>query len=108
MSNNSLQVGDTGTRLEVTIKEAEHGLQDPVDISTASVMKIILRKPDGTVVEKTAQIATDGYDGKMFATTVAADVDIAGAYEIQGYVEVGSWKGHSTIGKFDAEENLGA
>jgi len=90
---------DQGFALRPTLVDEDW---DAVDVSAATVKKMLIEKPDGTVLEKTANFATDGTDGKIEYTIVAGDVDQVGLYEYQGYCEIGSLKRTSSIGTFEA------
>lgn len=73
-------------------------LQTGVDISTATVHKIFLKKPDGTSEEKTATIenTTD-----LQYITITGDLAECGEYMAQGYVELPSgWKGYTETAEF--------
>jgi flavin-dependent dehydrogenase len=92
-----IRVGDAGTELVVVVVD-ESGAA--VDVSSAG-KTIYLRKPDGTVLTKTAVNDTTGTNGKMKYVTQAGDLDRAGEWEIEGKVVVGanSWK--TAISNFD-------
>lgn len=61
------------------------------DVSAASVRKIKAKRPDGTTVDWTA--VADGTNGIAY-TTVADDLNQAGVWYLQAYVELsGGWKG---------------
>ncbi len=98
----TLRVGDTGTRLRVTVTVDDVAL----DISTATVKQLVLRKPDGTAVTKTAQFETDGSDGVVYYATVTGDIDQAGRWTLQAVVTMPSWSGRSDKVNFEVEGNL--
>src|SRR5438309_3396699 len=54
-----------------------------VDISAATTHNLILTKPDGTEVTKSATFMTTGSDGKLHFYTLASDIDQAGIYEVR-------------------------
>lgn len=83
------KVGDVGTALRPTIVDGG----DPVDVSGATVLQVVLEKPDGTTERKSASLATDGTDGTIEYITVDGDFNQVGTYRIMGYVELpgGSW-----------------
>lgn len=93
---------DVGTKFRVTLKDAS----TVVDISAATTKEIHFYKPDGTTLEKTATLYTDGSDGIMEYTTVAGDIDQTGTWRIQAYIVTssGSWK--SSVEQFVVYENL--
>lgn len=100
-----LHVGDEGTIIRLEFKDGA----SVVDISTATVWKIKFKKPSGVVVTKDAVFTTDGSDGLIQYVTEAGAANIldeAGEWEIQGYIEMPSWKGHSETIKALVRDNL--
>lgn len=103
MSDNEfLRVGDIGTIFEVTVKEGAAA----VPINSATVKEIKFKNPSGVILLKTAAFKTNGADGIMTYTAVSGDLDESGVWEIQGYVEMPGWKGHTQKGLFFVEEAL--
>lgn len=92
--------GDEGTHIELEIQD--DGVT--VDISTASVKNIKLTKPGGPTLTKAGQFSTDGTDGLLFYSTEAAVMVGEGLWSARAYVEIGSWKGHSTVYNFLVRE----
>lgn len=74
-------VGDTGTEVV---------LNCGVDITTATVRKIRARKPDGKIVEWPA---TQNSTTEIVYSLQAGDLDKAGQWEFQAYIEMPGWKG---------------
>lgn len=56
-----------------------------MDISSASSLKCRIRKPDGTVVEKTLTLESGGLNGQAYYLTQAGDIDQAEFYECWGW-----------------------
>lgn len=75
-------VGDVGT---------EVSLNCGVDISTATVRKILVQKPNTTAVVEWSAMA-DGANSIRYLTTTS-DLDVAGTYLLQPYVELPGWSG---------------
>lgn len=100
--SSEIHVNDVGTQLVVTV------LDDGavVDISTATEIYILLRKPDGVTYTKTASLYSDGTDGKMEYTTEADDLNAAGNYKIQGKVVLGGGTYFTSLGTFKVHCNL--
>lgn len=73
---------DLGTRFQITVTEA--GVA--VDISSATLIQLIFRKPDGTIITKTAVFVNTGTDGKMEYVTQAAFLVDPGRWSLQGAV----------------------
>ena len=104
MADTIIHVGDVGTIIRLTITESDG--TTPVDVSTATVKKFYFQKPDGSKINKTAVFDTDGVDGKLKYTTVASDIGIAGTWQVQAYVEIGTAKYYSTKTTFTVQGNL--
>ncbi len=93
---NGLIKGNIGDEILITVKRNGSA----VNISTATVKKFKLRKPDGTVVERTAAFKTDGVDGKLTYTTIAGDIDQTGQWHVRVYLEMPTWSGHTLAPEF--------
>lgn len=63
-----------------------------IDLSTATVKKLIVKKPSDKYVEWTDTSVVD--TTKIRYTTVAIDLDESGEYAIAAYVEFGSTSKH--------------
>jgi len=97
-----IHVNDIGTRFLATIQD--NG--DIVDVSNASIINMIIKKPDDEVVHKTANLLTDGTDGKIYYDTIAGDLDEAGQYKLQGRVSLPSGTYYTDIYTFHVHCNL--
>lgn len=93
---------DFGTVFRVTI--VDNGV--PISIPADAVKRIRFQKPSGHVITKTAAFETDGSDGIIKYVTVAGDVDVAGVWKIQGYVEFGGGGWSSVPEEFEVEDIL--
>lgn len=102
MSAGEIHVGDIGTLLRGTVKE--NGVA--VDISSATVTNFKLKPPDGGTKTRPASFETDGTDGVLIYYTDTGDLDVSGNWKIQGYVEIGVWKGHTDIIEKYIHDNL--
>jgi len=102
MALEEVHIGDIGTALRLVVEEDGA----VVDVSTASAKLIILKKPHGTRVEKTASFTTDGTDGKIQYATISGDIDEAGTWQYQGKVTIGSNVWYTEIAEFEVFENL--
>jgi len=105
---NALQIGDEGTSLEITIREAD-GVA--LDLSDA-VCTLLLESPAGGAKEL-AQVAFDiggdydGSDGVVKFLTESDTFDAAGRWRLQVYLELDTgWTGHSSIGEVLVNDNL--
>ena len=99
-----VQAGVIG--LDIILEIKDNGAA--ANVSGATVKQILLRKPNGTVVEKDAVFFTNGNDGKLKYTTIDGDIDknAPGKYKAQAYVEMPGFTGYSTIYTFEAKRNL--
>ena len=93
---------DVGTTLLGTIIDDGSA----VDISSASSIKMIIKKPDQTSSTKTASFNTDGTDGKMKYVIVSVDVDQVGNYKLQVKVVIGSATYYSSVSTFKVYCNI--
>lgn len=83
--------GDVGTEIEVDCG---------VDVSTATVRKLKVRRPNGTQVEWAASAK-----GTTKISYVVADGDLSmpGVWQIQAYIEMPGWKGRGGIAKLEVK-----
>lgn len=98
------QVDDVGIALVVQALRQSDG--KPLDVSAASELIILIGKPDGVVVEKTAYILTNGLDGYIYAITEDGDLDLADDYSIQGKITIGASVVHTQQQAFQVLDNL--
>ena len=81
MAAGDVRVGDVGVILEVQFVDTS---AVAVDISTGTTLQIRITRPNGITLTKTATFSAAGVDGKIRYTSVAADFNVAGTYQIQG------------------------
>jgi hypothetical protein len=93
----ALHVGDVGAVIRLTIYEDGAAK----NISAASAKQIHIRKPDGSVLVKTATFTTSGSDGQLEAATESGDLDDRGQYRAAAYMTLGSWTGFTSPAKFE-------
>lgn len=104
MAIGEIHVGDVGTIFLVTIKDENDTV---VDVSTSVGKTLIFKKPDGTILSKTASFSTDGTNGEIQYTTIDGDLDLHGKWAIQAFIDFGSTEWYSDIDKFTVYNNLG-
>lgn len=97
-----IHLNDVGTIFELTVMDGD----TIVDISLATELLILFKKPDGTVVEQTASKTTDGTDGKMQYVTIAGDLDALRVWKIQGRVTLQTGKWSTEVDKFTVYPNV--
>jgi len=101
-TRNNIQIGAVGLVIELEVKEG----YCPLDISDATIKNIIIKKPDNTVVTKPAAFESSGTNGLIYYKTVIGDLDQAGEYSVQAYLETPAFVGYSTITSFMVYANL--
>jgi hypothetical protein len=98
-----IHVGDVGTEFRIVIKDDNDSI---VDLSTATFLEIVFSKPDGTRNAVSPSLYTDGTDGIIKYNAAVGDLDQAGMYKIQAYIEVGAGNYYSNILNFKVLCNL--
>ncbi len=91
MAAEGIHKEDVGTKFIVTILKGGVALDlKAIDDGAGEVTtkQIKLKSPDGTVAAHTATYYTDGSDGKIYFTTSADHLYVAGRWEIQGFIVV--------------------
>jgi hypothetical protein len=99
-------VDDFGTIFRVTVKECISDVLTPVDISGASLITFVYKKPDDTTITKNAVFTTDGTDGQIQYITIAADIDQVGVWCLQAEVTLPTGTYRTSLVKFDVERKL--
>lgn len=83
-----LQEGAIGAELVLVALDQSRNV---VDISGATLLEMIVTRPDNTSFTRTAEFDTDGEDGAMKIITEAGDLTPAGiGWRAQGRVVLGS------------------
>ena len=95
---------DVGTRFQLTVKDGA----DLVNISGATSLRVDIRKPSDTVINRSALRFDDGsaLSGVMYYDTAVGDIDEVGNYKLQGVVTLPSGTYHTDIHTFKAHCNL--
>lgn len=93
-------VGDHGTVFAIVCRDQNNQV---IDISDATALKILFKKPDGTTFSKTASFTTDGTDGSLQCSTTRTELDTEGKWRYQGWVEKVGWEGYTDVLKFDLD-----
>lgn len=78
----------------------------PINVS-GGVVKLMIKKPDGTLKQSTMTFLTDGTDGVVYDNFTENDLNQNGVYEIQCLLDFVSRKFHSNIAQFTINRNLG-
>lgn len=82
MANKIARMRDSGVPLVVTVTEGGVFL----DISAATLLQILLRRPHGGSKRLTAAFVNTGTDGQITATTDATTFDVEGDWLVQAHV----------------------
>jgi len=95
---------DIGTRFLVTVKD--DGIA--VDLTDATLKQLNFRKPDDTVLNRSALGLGGGSEssGIMYYDTVSGDLDSVGVYKMQGKVSIPSGTYYTDIYTFKVHSNL--
>jgi hypothetical protein len=102
-----LHKNDYGTVIKVLVKNLDSSGNAAVDdVSSFTTKQIILKKPDGTKLTKTASFTTDGTDGYIEYTVVDGDLDSVGDWELQVYLATVSAQWYSETNTFKVYDNL--
>lgn len=88
-------VGDVGTEIS---------LDCGVDVSTATVRKILVYKYASRVRLAWDAVADGPYAIKY--VTTAGDIDVEGSWELQSYIEMPGWKGFGAKARIDVGHPL--
>ena len=75
------------------------------DISTADVWKILYSKPGTARVKGEWAAIPEGTESVYYITT-ADDLDVAGKWNVQLYIETPAWKGYGEKVSFEIYDNL--
>ena len=102
MAADEIHVGDQGVQLTVTIKDGT----TVVDISSTTAKYLLLKKPDGTTLQKNTTFVTDGVDGQMQYTSVSGDFSSCGTWKMQGNIELSGNTFRTDITSFKVYRNL--
>ena len=97
-----IHYGDIGVNFNITVMNGTAVL----NVSNANSINIILQKPDGSDLTKTATLVTNGTDGNIRYTTVSGDLDQVGTWQIQAKVDFGASVFSTDIQKFKVYRNI--
>lgn len=94
---------DYGTIFRATILDENDAVVDVGDFTTRS---FIFKKPDKSIINKTASLYTDGSDGIIQYTVESGVLDTVGVWQIQAHVigDTTSWK--TDVQEFRVYKNL--
>ncbi len=90
-------------QLVVFVVDAEG---NPVNLMTASSLKMRILKPDGTTLERDAALLTSGVDGALEYTSEASDFEESGSYQLQAEYVIDGKTQNTRRGKFRVGANI--
>jgi len=105
--NQNPQVGAIGVKFDMSIVDQAGQV---VSLVNATVLFYYFSKPDKTVIQRTAfRITPPGADGKLRYISIAGDLDQAGSWSWQGYIEIsGVYVGPTKMVSFTVDPNVKA
>jgi len=98
-----VHVNDIGTVFRIAIVDNTNTV---IDISTATKLDFIFKKPDGTIMTKAGALFTNGADGIIEYVTLSGDINQTSKWKIQAHVILPTGEWFSTIGEFYVHGNL--
>ena len=102
MPANEVHKNDVGTIFRVTLKDGN----TVVDLSSATALYFLFKRPDGTSIQRTAVYYTNGADGIIQYTMVSGDLSQDGRWRLQPYVTLPSGSWYGDIYEFDVHKNV--
>jgi hypothetical protein len=99
-----LTVGDSGTAATFHIVDP-NGVS--VNLSSATIMTLAIKKPSNVVLHKTLTFLTDGRDGWVNYVLAPGDIDQPGQYQMQTHITTpdGTWSSSTAV--FDVAQTIG-
>lgn len=89
-----INLGDIGTVLSITVLSARTG--QPLDLSTATTLEILLQRPDFTNMVKTAT-SSSPTTGVLQAVVGQGDISMAGTWHVRAHVAGPGYDYHSDL-----------
>ena len=102
MASAEVHKSDIGTLFKVTVQDGTTA----VDVSTATTKQLLFKKPDGTVLTKTAGFFTDGTEGIITYSSISGDLNLIGLWTIQAFIIISAKEFHSDIARFRVHRNV--
>lgn len=99
------QEGDGDIRVVITALNGADNFA-PVDLSAATAITLLFKKPDLTTQSFVATLTTNGMDGKLSYNLNASDLDQAGYYYVQGNFSIAGVPKSTVLGSFKVSENI--
>lgn len=90
--------------LDVDSHSGENQQLTSIDMSTLVNYFLLIRKPNGIVVQKIGRIDDNNY---LICDLLPVDLEDCGTYKVQAYLQGESWSGTTTVATFEVLDNLG-
>ena len=87
-------MGDIGVEFTFDVGE---------DVTDATVHKLVYQKSSGVVGEFAATVSGTAL---KFTTALVTELDVAGPWNMQAYIEMPGFKGYSDMASFNVLKNL--
>lgn len=97
-----MNINDIGTRFLATVKD--NGLA--IDISTASQVDMIFRRPNQEKFYRSATLLNSGINGQIYYDSVSGDFINSGMHKLQAIVYLPSGTYYTDIYSFQVHCNL--
>lgn len=97
------QDGNDGIQAVVQVTD-EAGA--PVNLHGAAALKLNFLKPSGVTMNRVPALWSNGYDGKLAYTTVAADLNEDGLWRLQAHFTLSGNKMTTRWGEFRVKRNI--
>lgn len=90
----NLHVGDIGTAIIITVNNQDG---TPVNLSGFASLVLVIKRTDGSIVERACVFVTNGMDGKVQYISTISDFTVVGNYKFQVRCSSGGNVWHSNI-----------
>ncbi len=102
-----IHIGDIGTNFEISLVDDSVDPPIAVDLTGATILELIFRRADDSILTKTAAVVGDATAGVIqYITTAASDLNSEGTYRIQAKVVLPSGTWRSERSKFRVHGNI--
>lgn len=99
-----VRVGDNGVNIRLRVINDETG--EVENLSTATVIRYDIEKPDRSVVSVNGSLLTDGTDGIVTCATTSSHINAGGIYSVQLYLVTSSGTFRCSMVQFKADKIL--
>jgi len=93
-----------GCNIDIQVVDDDTG--EAIDVSSAGTKTVKIKGPLAASKSKTGAFIDDGSDGWVRYTTIDADLDEIGVWQVQGYFVISGENFHTEIGTFNVLPTL--